>query len=163
MIPLEQYKQILEVLPILCVDVVITNPRGQYLLVKRKGEPLKGQWWVVGGRVLKGETMEQAVVRKVKAEVGLTLMNLRPIGFYEEVFSDAPFDVQSGLHAVSVVFAGEAGDPQTVRLDGQSEDWTYAGALPETFRVKPFGKTPRSAGPALDPTLSPQIGGRGVR
>ena len=88
-----QYKQILEVLPILCVDVVIRNRRGEYLLVKREGEPLKGQWWVIGGRVLKGETLEQAAIRKAKSEVSVTLQELHPIGYCEEVFPDAPFDV----------------------------------------------------------------------
>jgi len=138
MIPLEQYKQILDVLPILCVDVIITNSCGEYILVKRKSEPLKDQWWVIGGRVLKGETMEQAVARKVKTEVGLTLRNLRAIGYFEEVFPDAPFDVRSGLHTVSVVFTGEADDQQSITLDGQSADWAYAKALPDNFRVQPF-------------------------
>lgn len=163
MIPLEQYKQILEVLPILCVDAVIANSLGKYLLVKRKSEPLKGQWWVIGGRVLKSETMEQAVVRKVKAEVGLTLTNLRAIGYYEGVFPDAPFDVQSGLHTVSIVFAGETGDPQAVRLDGQSEDWTYADLLPATFHVKPFGRLSTTDGTSPHPNpLSPTWGERGL-
>lgn len=138
MIPLEQYKQILDVLPILCVDVIITNPCGEYLLVRRKTEPLKDQWWVIGGRVLKGETMEEAVVRKVKTEVGLTLRNLRPIGFYEEVFPDAPFDLQTGLHTVSVVFAGEVDERQVITLDGQSADWAYSKTLPDIFHVQPF-------------------------
>ena len=60
MIPAEQYKEIIKVLPILCVDIVIKNNRGEYLLVKRAHEPLKGRWWVVGGRVHKGESIEQA-------------------------------------------------------------------------------------------------------
>jgi colanic acid biosynthesis protein WcaH len=137
-IPLEQYKQILDVLPILCVDVVIRNSQGEYLLVKRRGEPLKGQWWVIGGRVLKGETLEQAVDRKAKTEVGLTLRNVRAVGYYQEVFQDVPFDVRSGLHAVSVVFAGEADDQQAITLDGQSADWTYAQTLPAAFHVQPF-------------------------
>lgn len=143
MIPLEEYKQILDVLPILCVDVIITNSRGEYLLVKRKGEPLKGQWWVIGGRVLKGEMLEQAVIRKVKTEVGLTLRNLRPVGYYEEVFGDAPFQVQSGFHGVSVVFRGEADDRQPIILDGQSADWTYAKVLPAAFRVQAFLESPK--------------------
>ncbi|TKS58499.1 MAG: NUDIX domain-containing protein [Nitrospira sp.] len=149
MIPLEQYKQILAVLPILCVDVIITNSRGEYLLVKRKGEPLKGQWWVIGGRVLKGETLEQAVVRKVKTEVGLTLRNLRTVGYYEEVFPDAPFQVQSGFHGVSVVFMGEADDRQPITLDGQSAEWTYAKALPAAFRVRPFLRTSKVDGTGI--------------
>ena len=138
MIPLEQYRQILEVLPILCVDVIITNSRGEYLLVKRKGKPLEGHWWVIGGRVLKGETLEQAVVRKVRTEAGLTIWNLRAVGYYQQVFPDAPFEVQSGLHTVSVVFSGEADDRQPIKLDGQSADWIYAKALPAAFHVQPF-------------------------
>lgn len=138
MIPAEQYKQILDVLPILCVDVVITNSCGEYLLVKRRGEPLKGQWWVIGGRVLKGETVEQAAVRKVETEVGLTLRNFRAVGYYQEVFQNGPFEIQSGLHTVSVVFAGEADAQQAITLDGQSADWTYAQALPAAFHVQPF-------------------------
>ena len=42
MIPEDLYKQILSVMPIICVDVVIRNDKGQYLLVQRKNEPLKG-------------------------------------------------------------------------------------------------------------------------
>ena len=140
MIPLEQYKQILDVLPILCVDVIINNFQGEYLLVKRKSEPLKDQWWVIGGRVHKGETMEQAVIRKVKTEVGITLQNLRAVGFYEGMFTDGPFDLQSELHTVSVVFAGEVDEKQVIKLDGQSVDWGYSKNLPGNFHVQSFGE-----------------------
>jgi len=49
------YKKILEYLPILCVDVIIKDLNGSILLIKRNNEPLKGEWWVIGGRVLHGE------------------------------------------------------------------------------------------------------------
>jgi len=52
----ETYNQIIEVLPILCVDVIIQNKDGEYLLIKRANEPKVGCWWVIGGRVHKGET-----------------------------------------------------------------------------------------------------------
>jgi colanic acid biosynthesis protein WcaH len=138
MIPTEQYTQIIEVLPILCVDVVIMNSNGEYLLVKRANEPLEGHWWVIGGRVYKGETMEQAAIRKVKEEVGLDVRSLRLIGYYEEVFRENPFGLTSGLHTVSVVFATMVDGYQPVKLDSQSTDWKYSPELPDDFCIRSF-------------------------
>ena len=71
MIPKDKYAEIMKALPILCVDIIIKNTSNEYLLIKRAYEPLKGVWWVAGGRVLKGETLEQAAKRKVKEEIGI--------------------------------------------------------------------------------------------
>jgi colanic acid biosynthesis protein WcaH len=139
MIPAAQFKQILEVMPVLCVDVVLRNSRGEYLLVKRANEPLKGQWWVVGGRVFKDETLEQAVRRKVKQEVGLTVQDLEPIGYYEDWFEKNAIPLDSRLHAVSVVFAATIDAGQVINTDGQSLEWGFFPELPPTFAVKPFG------------------------
>ena len=138
MIPVEQYKQILEVMPILCVDVVIKNSCGEYLLVKRANEPCKGQWWVVGGRVLKNETLEQAVLRKVKQEIGLTVQALDPLGYYEDRFEKNSIQLDSPLHAVSVVFSTVIDGEQVIKLDGQSHEWKFFKELPRAFRVKAF-------------------------
>ena len=139
MIPAEQYKQIIEVLPILCVDVVITNTRGEYLLIKRANEPRKGQWWVIGGRLLKGETLEEAVVRKVREETSLNVEAVYPIGYYEAVSQENPFGVAPRLHAVSLVFSTAVDDRQQIRLDDQSVDWKYSQELPADFDMKSFG------------------------
>ena len=40
MIPESQYKQIIEVLPILCVDIILTNTKDEHLLIERAREPL---------------------------------------------------------------------------------------------------------------------------
>jgi colanic acid biosynthesis protein WcaH len=137
-IPAAQYKQILEVMPVLCVDVVIRNAGGEYLLVKRANEPLKGQWWVVGGRVYKNETLEQAVLRKVKQEIGVTVHALEPIGYYEDRFEKNSIKMDSPLHAVSVVFSVVIDGQQTIKTDGQSLEWKFFKELPKALRVKPF-------------------------
>ena len=49
------YTRIIDIIPILCVDIILTNTEGKYLLIKRAIQPLLGQWWVIGGRVHKGE------------------------------------------------------------------------------------------------------------
>jgi colanic acid biosynthesis protein WcaH len=139
MIPAEQYKHIIEVLPILCVDVIITNTRGEYLLIKRANEPRKGEWWVIGGRLLKGETLEEAVVRKVWEETSLKVEAVHPIGYYEAVSQENPFGLAPRFHAVSVVFSTLVDDDQQIRLDDQSIDWKYAQELPADFHIKSFG------------------------
>jgi 8-oxo-dGTP diphosphatase len=49
---------------------------GRVALIRRGKEPLRGRWLVPGGTVELGETLEQALVREVQEETGLTV---RPI------------------------------------------------------------------------------------
>jgi colanic acid biosynthesis protein WcaH len=138
MIPTEQYHRIIEVLPILCVDVIVTNTRGEYLLIRRANEPLKGEWWVIGGRVLKGETLEQAAMRKVLEETSLSVEAVHAVGYYEALSQENPFGLAPRLHAVSVVFSTVVDYRQQVKLDDQSMDWKYAQELPTDFHVRWF-------------------------
>lgn len=126
------------VLPILCVDVVIQNQKDEYLLIRRANEPLKDEWWVIGGRVLKGDTLEQAAIRKVREEVGLTIGSAVPIGYYEDVAEKNPFGMRTPQHSVSVVFSTRVNGQEPVRLDSQSSEWKYDVSLPEKFRIRPF-------------------------
>ncbi|MBP7087942.1 MAG: NUDIX domain-containing protein [Candidatus Omnitrophica bacterium] len=137
-IPREEYKKIIDVLPILCVDIMVQNPKGEYLLVKRANEPLKGQWWVIGGRVLKGETLVEAAMRKVKEEVGILIDTVKPIGYYEEISHTNHFSQETPLHSVSVVFLTHIDGSQKVTLDSQSSDWKYSKELPKGLSIKPF-------------------------
>ncbi len=140
MIPLDQYARMTECLPILCVDLVIRNSMGDILLIKRENEPLKGQWWVVGGRVHKGETLEQAAIRKAKEEVGVEIDNLQLLGYYEDTFEKSPYGSAVPLHSVSVVFSASIDDSQPIRLDGQSSEWKYSKELPKRFRCTLVGR-----------------------
>jgi colanic acid biosynthesis protein WcaH len=135
LIPTEKYGEIITVLPILCVDVVIQNAKGEYLLVKRNNEPKKGHWWPVGGRVLKGETLEQAVIRKVKEETSLDVSAARVIGYFELITDANPLNQPVQYHTVSVVFSTVVDDHQQVRLDEQSMEWKYDQVLPVDFYI----------------------------
>jgi len=138
MIPAEEYKQIINVLPILCVDIVVKNAAEQYLLIRRANEPLKDQWWVIGGRVLKGETLNEAAIRKVKEETDLDINIMFPIGYYEDTSEINPFGLETPLHSVSIVFSAWVDDQQEIRLDYQSTDWKYSKVLPENFHIRSF-------------------------
>src|SRR5262245_48738134 len=64
------YDEILRNMPIACVDIAVVTS-GSVLLVRRSDPPAKCQWWVPGGRVLKGERMRQTARRKALEEVGI--------------------------------------------------------------------------------------------
>jgi colanic acid biosynthesis protein WcaH len=138
LIPKEQYIQILENLPILCVDIILQNTKGGYLLIKRANEPKKGQWWVIGGRLLKGESLEQAVARKVKEETGQGIRDIRPIGYFELIDGVNPFGLSFEYHTVSVVFTAVMDGPEPVKLDSQSSEFKFSENLPEDFKVIRF-------------------------
>lgn len=136
MIPKNKYKNILDVLPILCVDIIARNSRGEYLLIKRVNEPKKGRWWVIGGRVLKGETLEKSVERKVREEVGLQVKSVRPVGYFELVNGMNPFGTHFNYHSVSIVFTAVIDGRQPVNLDNQSAEFKFAKKLPVDFHIK---------------------------
>lgn len=131
MIPHNVYKAIANNVPILCVDAVIVN-NGKYLLVKRRNEPLKGHWWVPGGRVEKGESLVDALRRKVKDEVGLDLEVVTRVGYYEEEFDRNELELPS-VHTVSVVFIASP-TSEEIQLDDQSSSYKWSPHLPVDFR-----------------------------
>lgn len=138
LIPLEQYREILKVLPILCVDIMAQNSKGEYLLIKRANEPKKDVWWVIGGRVLKGETLLQAAMRKVREETGLKPSHMRLVGCFELVDGVNPFGLPFEYHTVSAVFSAVIDETQPVHLDKQSLEYKFSKELPSDFYVQDF-------------------------
>jgi colanic acid biosynthesis protein WcaH len=136
MIPLKSYKKIVDVIPILCVDIVVRH-KGKFLLVKRNNEPLKGEWWVPGGRLLKGETIENAAKRKMKEETGINIKIIKPLGYFEEHFKKNKFGLKSGIHTLSIVILAEPLS-LNIKLDEQSSDWKFEKTLPKDFIIKSF-------------------------
>ena len=133
MIPEQDYKKIVEQIPIVCIDAVIMNQKGQYLLIRRKNEPLLGEYWLPGGRLLKNESLHDAVLRKVSQELGIESRIIMPLGVYEDFFDKSPLNPESGLHTISIVFLLMAVSDD-VRLDDQSDDWGWFDQLPERLK-----------------------------
>ncbi|MDO8604202.1 MAG: NUDIX domain-containing protein [bacterium] len=122
-IPAEIYAQIHHAVPIACVDVVLKKDN-TFLLVKRTNKPAQGQWWIPGGRILKGEILEDSARRKVRQETGAGIRIERILGADETLFSDGPFN--DSTHTINVVFLATIEDQDTiVKLDPQNDEYQW--------------------------------------
>ena len=86
-IPSSLYDQIVKLVPIVSVDAVIVINES-LLLLKRNNSPAKGLWWFAGGRIHRGESLEQTLHREIKEETGLELENSKLINVYSRVFPE---------------------------------------------------------------------------
>ena len=98
------YAQVVEHMPITCVDVLIlSEDRKRFLMGLRKHQPAKGLWWFPGGRLFKGETLQDCAIRKVKEETGIQRCYLpRRVKVYETQFDDSEFGVP--IHTVNHLY-----------------------------------------------------------
>lgn len=129
------YKEIIKNVPILCIDLIIIY-HNRYLLVKRNDNPLKDEWWVPGGRVYIGESLEDAAKRKLIEELNLPVEDtFKLAGFYEDIFEESSF----GPHlyqTMSVVFSMILKELPSINLDLTSSDWEFKTQLPIRFSNK---------------------------
>ncbi len=56
--------------PLVSIDLVVVDPDQRVLCGWRVNEPARGFWFVPGGRIVKGETLDDAFVRIATAELG---------------------------------------------------------------------------------------------
>ena len=135
-----EYKKIIQKIPILCVDIILRH-KDKVLLVKRADEPCKGIYWPIGGRVHKGESVDAAARRKILEEIGIEYKgSLIPIGFYEDNYTESAFEAQTEYSSFSLVFVGDLNKEVNtkVKLDKTSDDFGYFDTLPKRFVVKRF-------------------------
>lgn len=87
---------------------------GKILLVLRDHPPEAGRWSVPGGRLERGETIAQAVVRELSEETGLTGKCGELIGWVERI--------GSSYHYVILDFAVELDPGPQPRAGGDARD-----------------------------------------
>lgn len=121
----ETYDLIRSLMPIPCVDLVVHDRKG-VLLCWRKIEPNKAKWTLPGGRILKGETLEEAVHRKAKQELGIKVKVERQIGAYS-------VDCQIH-HAIIAAFLVSRTNNAPITLDSQHKGFKWISS-PEDIEV----------------------------
>lgn len=125
---LPAYHQAHQHLVIFCHDVFIQTEKG-ILLVKRLKEPATNIWWPIGGRVLRGHSLEASLQKKSQAECGLDLQEIKLLEFARTWFKGDPFGHGDGTDTINAVcFAQGTG---TLKLDHLHESPAFI--TPENF------------------------------
>ena len=93
---------IIENTPLISIDLVIENSKGEVVLCKRINEPAKGYWFVPGGRVFKDETLDAAFERIAKEELGINAKrsDAEFIGIYEHFYTNNVFNDDFSTHYI---------------------------------------------------------------
>lgn len=131
-IPDNIYEQIVEHTVISAVDAIIYH-QGRVLLALRKQEPCNGQWWIPGGRQYKGETGEEAVVRKMKEEIGLNVEVKKRVDVFDVIFDTTSLqNVKSGVHYVARVYlVTPQEDISKIKLDSTQTQFRWIEHIEE--------------------------------
>ncbi len=136
------FKTIVKSTPLISIDLIVRDNRGNVLLGKRMNRPVQGFWFVPGGRVLKDEPFELTFKRLIKEEIGLDNVKPRFKGiyqhFYDDNFSQESFSTHYFLLAYEIVFRG---DLTSLPLEQHSKyQWFTVNELVESEQVHKHSK-----------------------
>lgn len=111
----EDFAHIVTSTPLVSIDLIVRNAHGQVLLGYRRNRPARHTWFVPGGRIRKGETLDAAWERLAQVELGVALPPPRLLGVYQHFYDDNALDLpEVGTHYV--VIACEAAFPAHAEL-----------------------------------------------
>lgn len=103
--------------PRLTVDGVIIE-KGKILFVRRNIEPFKEYWVLPGGHVEYGERVEDALVREMKEELGVSVRIKKLIG----VYSDPKRDPRGHTVTAAYLIERERGE---IILDFEASEFKF--------------------------------------
>lgn len=90
------------------VGAVILNPQNEILLLERNKSPEHGYWSIPGGSVEFGETIEDAIVREVKEELGLEVRIIKMLRVTNHILKEKKIHWVSPAFLVKII----SGEPQ---------------------------------------------------
>ena len=127
-LPEKEYQKIIKLMPIFCIDFLISF-QNRYLLIKRKEEPLKNLYWVVGGRLIFKEKITDAAKRIQEREIGTYFSNYREIGFSNYFF---PENLNSrATHTPTLLYHIEVKKMFNPALDQKHNNYIWSKHIPE--------------------------------
>ncbi|RLE42793.1 NUDIX hydrolase [Candidatus Woesearchaeota archaeon] len=112
-------------LPVLVVRVILEDPKGRVLLLKRASDSAYGgKWCLPGGKVDFGKSLEQACIDELKEETGLRVSGLRFL-FYDE---NLPSPTHEG-HFVTFYFRGDYRGSLCLNRESSEARWVAQSEL----------------------------------
>ena len=127
-LPDQEYRKIINSMPIFCIDFLITWEK-QYLLLQRKEEPLKNDYWVVGGRLLFKETIKDAAKRIQEREIGRYFSKFKEIGFSNYFFPSKPGS--KATHTPAILYKISVSKKFDPIVDRQHNNFIWSNKVPK--------------------------------
>jgi len=115
------YDLIVDVLPIASVEAVIVKD-DSLLFLRRNNNPVRDQWWFPGGRIRKGETFEETLIREVKEETGLDVIESELVNVYSRIFNER--------HDITIVYLCKC-KPDKITLNSEHSEYKYFKTPPK--------------------------------
>src|SRR5262249_22225690 len=118
----DDFSQIVRLAPLVSVDLILRDAGRNVLVALRTNEPAKGFYFVPGGCIRKGETIENAFLRILKAETGCSVRfgDARFLGGFEHFYTTNRFRFAgSGTHYVVLAYEVRLDHRPVIILDGQ--------------------------------------------
>jgi len=106
-LPFEDFLHVVANAPLISIDLIVENQRGEVLFGLRRNEPAAGFWFVPGGRILKNERLDQAFLRIGRNELGVEIARQRAelLGVYEHFYeTNAGNQPGFGTHYVVLAY-----------------------------------------------------------
>jgi ADP-ribose pyrophosphatase YjhB (NUDIX family) len=125
------------------VAAFITNSAGELLVVRRAKEPAKGTLDLPGGFVDLDETAEEAIVREVQEETGLTIRNPRYLFSLPNIYPYSGFNV----HTVDLFYECRIDDLTGLHPDDDAAELYFLHKneiQPELFGLNSIRKAMKS-------------------
>jgi colanic acid biosynthesis protein WcaH len=82
------FLHVVDVTPLVSIDLVLRNKRGEVLLGRRANRPAQGLWFVPGGRIRKNERVADALKRISKHELGVEISEAKLLGVFDHIYPD---------------------------------------------------------------------------
>ena len=108
----------------LVVACALVDIDGRVLVVKRPpGKPMAGLWEFPGGKVEKGERLEQALIRELKEEISIdvTANCLAPLTFASHSYDD--------FHLLMPLYVCRKWSGHVTGREGQNLKWVFPREL----------------------------------
>jgi ADP-ribose pyrophosphatase YjhB (NUDIX family) len=125
-IPEDKFREIERLMPLACFNAIIVDSKGRVLVMKRNNEPAKGLYWFPGGRIKRGQSLEEALKEQIEEETGLKWSDLK-------VLKVASVDscLFKSRHTVNINFILKKLSKSEARLDQEHSDFKWV--KPEEF------------------------------
>jgi colanic acid biosynthesis protein WcaH len=129
----DEYSTIAANVPVVSVDLLVHH-NGGLLLGKRTNKPAKGEYFVPGGTVLKGEGRREAVHRVATAELGCDVLIDDELGVYDHRYDSAASDGVDSKHYLATAYIVTP-TAETFMEDDQHEEFrTFTAPFPSLHR-----------------------------